>query len=261
MESVKESLRLLGREYIDILMIHEPDRPRQYDWWTDMIKVEGPVLELMEDLKQQGVIRFTGLGGTTVSELAHLCRSRKFDVVLTAFNYSLLYREAALEVIPEARKAGMGVVIGSPLQQGALARRYDAVINDPSVYWLSQARKEQFRALYSFCDRCGMDLPKLGLRFAISNPDVDCVLMGARSTAETQQNAAFVEKGPLPKDILRQLDAIAAMVPYRPYSTNAARGSYVDIADLAGLQRLDRQARAGIIALHRDVRSVPRASY
>ena len=33
--SVEESLRLLGRSTIDILMIHEPDRPEQYDWYSD----------------------------------------------------------------------------------------------------------------------------------------------------------------------------------------------------------------------------------
>lgn len=35
MRSVEKSLRLLGRDRIDILMVHEPDRPGQYDWWTD----------------------------------------------------------------------------------------------------------------------------------------------------------------------------------------------------------------------------------
>ena len=33
--SVEESLRLLHREVIDVLFIHEPDRPLQYDWWSD----------------------------------------------------------------------------------------------------------------------------------------------------------------------------------------------------------------------------------
>ena len=33
--SVEESLRLLKRDAVDILMVHEPDRPGQYDWWTD----------------------------------------------------------------------------------------------------------------------------------------------------------------------------------------------------------------------------------
>ena len=32
LQSVEESLRLLGRDYIDILMIHEPDRPGRYAW-------------------------------------------------------------------------------------------------------------------------------------------------------------------------------------------------------------------------------------
>src|SRR6476659_1488552 len=31
--SVEESLRLVRRDHIDLLMIHEPDRPGQYDWW------------------------------------------------------------------------------------------------------------------------------------------------------------------------------------------------------------------------------------
>ncbi len=33
--SAEESLRLLGREVIDVLFVHEPDRPLQYGWWTD----------------------------------------------------------------------------------------------------------------------------------------------------------------------------------------------------------------------------------
>ena len=63
--SVEESLRLLRREYIDILMIHEPDRPGQHDWFPDWEHFHGPVCELLAELKSEGVIRFTGLGGTT----------------------------------------------------------------------------------------------------------------------------------------------------------------------------------------------------
>ncbi len=215
--SVEESLRLLGRDCIDILMIHEPDRPGQYDWWTDMVKVEGPVLELLDELKAEGKIRHTGIGGTTTTELAHLCRSGKFDVVLTAYNYSLLYREAALEVIPAAKAAGMGIIVGSPLQQGALSRRYDEQLRSPAAFWVSKMRREQFQKLYKFSDECGMSLPELGIRFVLSNPDVHCVLMGARSAAEAEQNTAAAEAGPLPADILARLAEIAALVPYRPF--------------------------------------------
>jgi len=215
--SVETSLRLLGRDTIDILMIHEPDRPGQYDWWTDIVRVEGPVLELLDELKAEGKIRFTGLGGTTTTVLAHLCRSGKFDVVLTAFNYSLLFREAALEVIPAARAANMGIIVGSPLQQGALARRYEAEIERPEAFWLSRMRREQFKALYAFLDETGFSLPELGIRFVLSHSDVHCVLMGARSDAEVRQNAEAAAKGPLPPEVLARLDEIAAMLPYRPF--------------------------------------------
>ncbi len=217
MASVKESLRLLKRDHVDMLMVHEPDRPGQYDWWTDWQDLQGPVLEVLADLKKQGVIRFSGIGGTTAYELAHLIRTDKFDVVLTAFNYSLLWREAAIEVLPAARARNMGVIIGSPLQQGALARKYEEAINDPRVYWLSKPRREQFQALYRLVDECGLSMPELGLRFALSNPDIHCVLMGARSAAEVDQNVTAAEKGALPGDLLKRLDQIAAMVPFRPF--------------------------------------------
>ena len=41
--------------------------------------------------------------------------------------------------------------------------------------------------------------------------------MGARSKEEVEQNVAYVERGPLPADILARLDETAAMVPFRPF--------------------------------------------
>jgi len=214
--SVEESLRLLGRDRVDILMIHEPDRPGQYDWWSDWEGFTGPVLEVLDELKQAGVIRFTGLGGTTAYTLPHIIGTGRFDVVLTAFNYSLLWREAAIAVLPAAKAQGMGVIIGSPLQQGALAQRYDDQVN-AGARWLSPPRRKQFQALYAFLDEIGLPIAEVGLRFVISNPDISCVLMGARSAAEVEQNVTAIEKGPLPADILARLDEIAAMVPFRPF--------------------------------------------
>ena len=214
--SVDESLRLLRRDYIDILMIHEPDRPRQYDWWTDWENFNGPVLEVMEEFKEAGVIRFTGLGGTTAYEMAHLINTGKFDVVLTAFNYSLLWREAEIAVIPAAKANNVGIVAGSPLQQGALSRRYDDQI-DHGARWLSPPRREQYKALYALLDELDMPSIELAMRFVISNPDISCVLTGARSPEELKRNVAAVEKGPLAPDLLTRLDEIYAMVPFRPW--------------------------------------------
>lgn len=214
--SVVESLRLLKRETIDILIIHEPDRPGQYDWWTDYENAEGPVMEVLDDLKKDGIIRFTGLGGTTAYEMAPLIASGKFDVVLTAFNYSLLWREAEHQVLPAAIQNHYGIIIGSPLQQGALARRYDAEIARKPT-WLSKPRREQFQALYQLQKEAGMSLPEMAIRFVISNPDISTTLMGARSVHEVEENVAAVEKGPLSADLLRRIDEISGMVPFRPF--------------------------------------------
>ncbi len=216
MRSVETSLDLLGRDTLDILMIHEPDRPGQYDWWPDFDRYEdAPVMKLLQDLKQQGVVKAIGLGGTTAYEIVPIIETGRFDVLLTAFNYSLLWREAEIAVLPAAKAQGMGVVIGSPLQQGALARRYEEV--DTGARWLSPPRQAQFQALYAFAEDLQMPLPELALRFVISNPHITTTLTGARSAREVELNVASVERGPLDEDVLERLDEIAAMVPFRPF--------------------------------------------
>lgn len=215
-QSLEESLRLLNRDSIDILMIHEPDRKGQYDWFDDFDAATGPVMEFLDEMKQKGLIKYTGLGGTTVYEMLRLVKTGKFDVLLTAFNYSLLWREAAQDLIPEAARHKMGIVIGSPLQQGALAKRYDDQILQGAP-WLSRPRREQFKALYAYLDEINLSVAEAGIRFSISNPDVSCVLMGARSSEEVDKNVEAVSKGALPNPVLKRLAEIAAMVPYRPY--------------------------------------------
>ena len=110
----------------------------------------------------------------------------------------------------------MGIIIGSPLQQGALARCYAQEVEE-GARWLSPPRREQFKRLYAFVRELGMSLPELALRFAISNPDISSVLMGSRSVDEVQQNIHSVDAGPLPKDVLDRIQEIARMVPFRPF--------------------------------------------
>lgn len=215
-QSVQESLCLLHREVIDVLFIHEPDRPLQYSWWTDPEAVDGPVIKVLDELKKKGLIRFTGLGGTTATEMAHLIRSDRFDVVLTAMNYSALFREATHEVLPAARERNMGVVLGSVLQQGGLGRRYDEVVKSKPV-WLSKVRQEQFQGFYRFLDDLGMSIVELCLRFVLSNPIISTTLIGPKTAEHVEESVRAVEKGPLPADVLARLDEIAAMVPFRPF--------------------------------------------
>ncbi len=214
--NVERSLELLHRDVIDILMIHEPDRPGQIDWYDDGIAFRGPVTELLRELKDEGIIRFTGLGGTTAYELARIMATGEYDVVLTAFNYSLLWREAEIAILPEAKKRNMGLLLASPTQQGWLAVRHDDELENGAL-WLSPPRRQQFKALYRFVDQIGIELPLLCLRWALSIPGVSCVLTGPKNVAELEQNATAVDDGPLPDDVMDRLDQIAAMVPFRPF--------------------------------------------
>lgn len=216
-QSLEESLRLLKREYVDILLIHEPERPGQYDWFDSWDTFHGPVCDVLEEMKARKLIRYTGLGGTTAYEMARIIEKGNYDVVLTAFNYSLLWREAATVVIPAAKRKGMGIIAGSPLQQGWLARRFDDVLRNKPPAWLAPQRREQFLRLYAYVDKLGMPLPELALRFVFSNADIDMVLLGLRSVAEVEQNVKAVEAGPLPAEVLAELDDIARMVPFRPF--------------------------------------------
>ena len=212
--SVNESLRLLKRDYIDVLLVHEPDRPGQYDWWSDYDNFHGPVCDLLDELKAEKTVKFTGLGGTTAYQLPPIMATGSYDVVLTAFNYSLLWREAAIAIFPEAKRQDMGIVIGSPLQQGALSRRYPEI--ETGARWLSPPRQKQFQRLYGFLDEIEMSLPEAALRMMVATPEISTVLMGARSVEEVEQNVRSVEAGPLPSDILAELQDIADMVPFRP---------------------------------------------
>ncbi len=218
--SFERSLKLLGRDQMDVLFIHEPDRPGQYEWWEDTEAYIGPVTEVLADLKARGLIRYTGLGGTTVYQMTRIIERADFDVLLTAFNYSLLFREAA-PLIKKAKAKGMGIVAGSPLQQGWFARREDDAIRNAPPAWMAPERREQLLALYELCDAIDMPLPELGLRFVLSNPHVDTVLSGVRKAAEVEQNANAAESGPLSADVLARLDEIAAVVPFRPYEEPA----------------------------------------
>lgn len=215
-QNVEESREILGCDTIDILMIHEPDRPGQLDWWDDADTYAGPVRDLLSELKEKGIIKYTGLGGTTAYEMARIMETGFYDVVLTAFNYSMLWREAAIEVIPVAKQQNMGILLASPTQQGWLAARFDDQIENGAP-WLSKPRREQFKKLYKLVDEVGIPIAELSLRWALGNPDESVVLTGPKNIAQLEQNVKAYNDGPLSQDVLDKIDEIEAMVPFRPF--------------------------------------------
>ncbi|MGY8767854.1 MAG: aldo/keto reductase [Pirellulales bacterium] len=215
-DSFDESLRVLGRDSIDLMMIHEPDRPQQYPWFTNYDPLEGPVIDFLDELKSEGKIKATGIAGTTLQEMTHLVASGRFDVLLTAFNYNILFRESLAELIPLAKQQGMGIISGSAYAQGSISKSYREEV-EARPNWMSKPRQQQLLKLYDFVDELDIELPELCLRFVLSQPLIDTVLVGAKSSDHLRQSAAYEAAGPLPQEIIDRLDEIAAMLPYRPY--------------------------------------------
>lgn len=215
LNSVEKSMNDIGCDVIDLLYVHEPERKGQMEWFTDYNSYEGPVMEALEDMKQKGWVKWTGVGGTTAHEMAKVIDTGLFDVVQTAFNYSLLWQEARYEIFPVAKKHNMGIICSAPLQQGSLAVRHDDLIENGAP-WISKPRKEQFKALYKLLDELDMSIVELALRFVLSNDDVDCVLVGAKNKKEITETIDYSEKGALPEDILKRIEEIYMMVPFRP---------------------------------------------
>ncbi len=101
---------------------------------------------------------------------------------LTAFNYNVLYREAKESVIAAAVRNDMGIVVGSVLGQGFLARRADDEVRRRPM-WLSEARRRQFLAYYQLLDDAAISPVEMGLRFAISDPCISTIRLDARRSS------------------------------------------------------------------------------
>ena len=170
----------------------------------------------MDELKEAGKIRFTGLAGTTTTEMASLVQSDRFDVVLTAFNYNVLFREAEASVIPAAVERDMGIVLGSAFGQGFLTNRADEEVRAKSI-WLSEPRRQQLLAYYDLLDQSGMPAFEVCLRFVLSNSSVSTIPIGCKTVEHLEASADAVAKGPLPDDMIARLNEIASMLPYRPW--------------------------------------------
>jgi hypothetical protein len=101
LKDLETSLRELNTDYVDIWYLHERGGPS--DIRDDMI-------EAQQLAKKQGKIRFPGVSthGGQKELLPWLAQKGVFDVVLTAYNFSM--DSAMDQAISVAAKSGMGVV-------------------------------------------------------------------------------------------------------------------------------------------------------
>src|SRR4029077_19974792 len=114
-QSIDDSLRRLGLDYVDLYQIHRFDRDTPIE----------ESLEALTDLIRIGKVRYIGASTMAAYQFAKLL-FRADQLHFARFismqnNYSLLYREEEREMIPLCREEGIGLIPYSPIGGGLLA--------------------------------------------------------------------------------------------------------------------------------------------
>ena len=217
----EQTLRDLRRDEVDILYIHEADWA---PYWTDMsvprttqflepdaeYDFDGaPVAVFLRWVKDQRRARFLGISGNNAHLLAKVLREMEtpIDVVLTAFQYSLLWRNAPHELFPLAAELDVGVVLGAPLQQGRLAQAYPEWVRNPPD-WMDEDLRARYERLYAIHAETGLSLAELAIRFLLRDRRFASVIPGAASIEQIEENVRCATAGPLPDELHARLDAL-----------------------------------------------------
>lgn len=223
------SLVRLRIDEIDLLLIHSVDQYGEGPRAVERI-IRSGMVEALERLKAAGKIRHYGVSGM-LPELTAAVRTGLFDAALTYNTHNLLVRDAEKEFLPVAAEQNLGVLLAGVFHGGLLSgdaacqsltaveRFYEK--GDPGLHETARIL-EGARRLQEFAGGSGSDLRRLGIRFALSNPEVSSIVSGIRSVAEIEENAAAASQGPLSDDELARLAEVTVDLPEITWRSPAA---------------------------------------
>ena len=181
------SLRRLGLETIDLYYLHRVD---------PQVPIEESIAA-MADLVAQGKVRHLGVSEVTPEELrrAHTVH----PIAAVQMEWSLMWREPELSIVPAARNLGVGLVPYSPLGRGLLSGRIDATtvadspfrVNDPRFNGghLS-ANLTQVEALTHLARSWDMTTAQVALAWLLSQGDDVVPIPGTRRSDRVRENAS-----------------------------------------------------------------------
>ncbi len=212
-ESVEQSLRRLGTDYLDLHQCHraDPDVPLE------------ETVRAYEDLIRQGKLLYWGVSHWTPAELREACeiadRLGGYRPISNQPEYSILAREIESGLLATGRREGIGQIVFSPLAQGALTGKYSggripeaSRANDPKRNrWMGArldadvlARIDRLRPL---ADEIGVSMAQLALAWCLRRSEVASVIVGATRIEQLEENAKAVGVA-LPDEVVQAIDAI-----------------------------------------------------
>lgn len=189
---VEQSLVRMRTDHLDLVQVHmSPSRAE--------LEAED-VVGTLETLKREGKLRFIGMSGT----LPHLHEHLEMGV-FDAFQipYSALERDHE-QIISEAASAGAGTII-----RGGVARGAPSPDQDPSTipaFWRKAMVEKRDLWEEARLDELtdGMGRMEFMLRFTLSHPDVDTVIVGTANPAHLDANVRAAGAGALPDEVYRE---------------------------------------------------------
>jgi aryl-alcohol dehydrogenase-like predicted oxidoreductase len=193
---LNESLQRMKTDYIDILQLHNPD--------VDVTE-QNHLVDGLKEMQQQGKVRFISIS-TTLPHLPTYLEWGVFDTF--QIPYSALERQHE-GWISRAAKAGIGTII-----RGGVARGEFSVGLGNEDRWkkFEEANLDELR-------QPGESRTAFLLRFTLSHPHADTIIVGTLYPEHLQENVAAVRKGPLPVDIYEEAQRRLDQVGVAPIQT------------------------------------------
>ena len=216
----EENLRLLRRDSVDVLMVHEAD---QHHWWSDapsgspLVDLEteydvanAPVMQVLREMQAAGKCRYIGITGNTPDHLAHILRAADVDTCLSAFNYGAIDRGIRRQLLPAAGERGVAVLLGGVFRQGRLVVIRPEWLQTPPRWpdWMTPEMQRRVARLIPLQQESGLSLTTLTLRYLVADRSIATILVGAATPAEIEESVAAVQAGPLAPDLHRAVEAL-----------------------------------------------------
>ena len=195
LRTVEESRSKLCMDVIDLVQFHG----------LPPVELLNEAFETLMDLKVRGWARFVGVSadgpagagveGQAEREVAELARTWPLDT--WQFTYNFLSQEAATELIPLLREAGIGTIVKRPIANVLWELDEDPGNDFNHTLW-ERARQLPLDALAG-----ELSVLEFAMRFVFSHGDIDLALTGTINPNHLESNIRCLEDGPLPDEMLR----------------------------------------------------------
>lgn len=191
MRSFEQSLLRLGRDRIDILLIHD------VDVWThgaDMIEQRyseamNGAYKALAELRAQGVVTAIGVGVNEAEMCARFARDGDFDCMMLAGRYSLLEQQVLDDFLPLALEKRISILLGGVFNSGILATgaipgaKYNYRAAPPEIM-------ERVQRIETVCVAHRVPLAAAAMQFPLAHPAIASVVLGAVTPDEVKRNVA-----------------------------------------------------------------------